>query len=92
MLGCFRFIPPFLRDAVYKLIAKNRHAVSKKLNNACRLPAPALAYASSIHESTFFQLLYWLTSFLFNPFFTEGFNKRNLSCRSCARWCEHHIS
>ncbi|MGJ8671439.1 thiol-disulfide oxidoreductase DCC family protein [Rubritalea sp.] len=39
ILGTFRFIPPFLRDTVYKLIAKNRHMISKNFNSACRIPS-----------------------------------------------------
>ena len=36
-----RFIPKFLRDAVYRWVAKNRHHFSNK-STACAMPSPEL--------------------------------------------------
>ena len=38
-LYTFRFIPRFIRDAVYNLIAKNRYRIFGK-SESCRIPTP----------------------------------------------------
>ena len=38
-LYIFRFVPRFLRDAVYNLIAKNRYRIFGK-TESCRIPTP----------------------------------------------------
>jgi predicted DCC family thiol-disulfide oxidoreductase YuxK len=38
-LYAFRFIPRFIRDAVYNLIAKNRYRIFGK-SESCRIPTP----------------------------------------------------
>lgn len=38
-LYVFRFIPRFIRDAVYNLIAKNRYRIFGK-SESCRIPTP----------------------------------------------------
>lgn len=40
-LTFFRFVPTFLRDAVYTFIARNRYLIFGKLNK-CRVPTPEI--------------------------------------------------
>jgi predicted DCC family thiol-disulfide oxidoreductase YuxK len=40
-LYIFRFIPAFIRDGIYNLVAKNRYKLFGK-RNACRMPTPEL--------------------------------------------------
>ncbi len=40
-LYLFRFVPTFLRDGVYKVIAKNRYKLFGQ-RDACRMPTPEL--------------------------------------------------
>lgn len=38
VMGLLLIIPPFLRNWVYRKIAKNRYAISKRIGNSCRIP------------------------------------------------------
>lgn len=40
-LYMFRFVPSFLRDGVYKIVAKNRYRLFGQ-RDACRMPTPEL--------------------------------------------------
>lgn len=40
-LYLFRFVPTFLRDGIYKIIAKNRYKLFGQ-RDACRMPTPEL--------------------------------------------------
>jgi predicted DCC family thiol-disulfide oxidoreductase YuxK len=40
LLSVFLIVPPVLRNLIYRLIAKNRHTVSRFLSDSCRIPTP----------------------------------------------------